>query len=123
MQMRTRGDTGAPDVAGIGRDLRLKQYYIKHYHGSEKEIARKRKYSFSDRSRYYFANERVQNSISVLFDNLHEGVPYDLLSQYMPIQYRKVREGLVINDPKELVLDRIDNTIDDYIYATHQKEL
>ena len=41
----------------------------------------------------------------------------------MPIQYTKVREGNLKNNPKELVLDRVGNTIDEYLYATHQKDL
>ena len=39
------------------------------------------------------------------------------------IQYTKVREGLLENDPVALIEDRITNTIDEYLYATHQKEL
>ena len=41
----------------------------------------------------------------------------------MPIQYTKVREGLLENNPEALIIDRIINTIDEYLYATNQKEL
>ena len=58
-----------------------------------------------------------------MLENLKDGCPLNLLSQFMPIQYTKVREGLLKNDPKELVLDRVGNTVDEYLYATHQKEL
>ena len=47
----------------------------------------------------------------------------DFLSQFMPIQYTKVREGLLENNPEALIMDRIINTMDEYLYATHQKEL
>ena len=103
--------------------LKNNSHWIKHYHGTQEEIALKRKYSFSDRSRYYYATEPVKKAIDTLLNNLKDGCPLNLLSQFMPIQYTKVREGTLKNDPKELVLDRIGNTIDEYLYATHQKEL
>lgn len=50
-------------------------------------------------------------------------MPLNLMSQFMPIQYTKVREGRLINDPEALVKDRVVNTIDEYLYATHQEKL
>ncbi|MDF9838746.1 MULTISPECIES: class II D-tagatose-bisphosphate aldolase, non-catalytic subunit [unclassified Breznakia] len=95
----------------------------KYYTGSENEIRIKRKYSFSDRSRYYMQNDKVEASIRVLVENLKDGIPLNLLSQFMPIQYTKVREGLLDNNPEDLIRDRVINTIDEYLYATKQKEL
>ena len=83
----------------------------------------KRKYSFSDRSRYYYATAEVKQAIDTLLYNLKDGVPLNLLSQFMPIQYARVRDGSLKNDPKELILNRIGDTIDDYLYATNQREL
>lgn len=103
--------------------LKNDKHWKKHYHGTDAEIALKRKYSFSDRSRYYYTTDAVKAAIDTLLDNLKDGCPLNLLSQFMPIQYTKVREGVLKNDPKELVLDRIGNTIDEYLYATHQKDL
>ena len=103
--------------------LKNDKHWKKHYHGTDAEIALKRKYSFSDRSRYYYTTDAVNAAIDTLLDNLKDGCPLNLLSQFMPIQYTKVREGVLKNDPKELVLDRIGNTIDEYLYATHQKDL
>ena len=45
-------------------------YWIRHYHGSEDEIAQKRKYSLSDRCRYYLTDARVASAIQRLRDNL-----------------------------------------------------
>ena len=103
--------------------LKNDKHWKKHYHGTDAEIALKRKYSFSDRSRYYYTTDAVKAAIDTLLDNLKDGCPLNLLSQFMPIQCTKVREGVLKNDPKELVLDRIGNTIDEYLYATHQKDL
>ncbi len=99
--------------------LKNPKYWINHYKGDEKEISFKRAYSFSDRIRYYLNNERVKGAINKLFANLNE-IPLSLLSQYMPIQYQKIREGSLAINPEDLVLDRIINTIDDYLYASRQ---
>ena len=99
------------------------KYWSKHYHGSSNEIALKRKYSFSDRCRYYMPLKDVENAINVMFDNLKDGCPLNLLSQFMPLQYTKVREGYLNNDPRSLVKDRIKNCIDEYLFATNQNKL
>lgn len=95
----------------------------KHYHGNKQEIAVKRKYSFSDRSRYYMPTENVSKAINILMNNFKDGVPLNLLSQFMPIQYTKVRDGVINNNPEELIIDRIVNTIDEYLQATNQNKL
>lgn len=95
----------------------------KYYTGNENEIRIKRKFSFSDRSRYYMQNAEVVGAIDLLMKNMKDGVPLNLLSQFMPIQYTKVREGFLTNDPEELVRDRVINCIDEYLFATHQKEI
>ena len=95
----------------------------KYYTGNENEIRIKRKYSFSDRSRYYMQYDEIEVSIAVLVENLKDGIPLNLLSQYMPIQYTKVREGKLNNNPEDLIRDRVINNIDEYLYATNQKDL
>ena len=99
--------------------------WTKYYTGNENELRIKRKYSFSDRCRYYLPNERVQKAISTLMANLKSlpEVPLNLMSQFIPIQSTKVREGVLANDPEALVKDRVVNTIDEYLYATHQEKL
>jgi len=103
--------------------VRDPKYFAKHYHGTPEEIAFKRKYSFSDRCRYYLPQPEVQAAMEKLFDNFRDGVPYGLLSQFMPISYTKVREGLLHNDPVSLVKDRVINTVNEYLYASHQEEI
>ncbi len=96
----------------------------KHYHGDDNECWFKRKFSFSDRSRYYMPNPEVAAAKDKMIDNLRKsGVSLAVLSQFMPIQYTKVRQGTLENDPEALILDRITNTIDEYLYASHQEEL
>ncbi|QNU68194.1 class II D-tagatose-bisphosphate aldolase, non-catalytic subunit [Ruminiclostridium herbifermentans] len=95
----------------------------KHYHGNGVKIRFARKYSFSDRCRYYLPDTNVQNSIRRLLQNLGTvTIPLSLLSEYMPIQYSKVRSGKLHNDPVSLLKDRVVNCIDDYLYATKQDD-
>lgn len=91
----------------------------KYYHGTPKEQALKRAYSYSDRSRYYMPDPRIEAAMQKLFANL-EGVdiPMGLLHQYMPLQYIGVRNGRLSLNPRALVLDAVRIVCDDYNYAT-----
>lgn len=96
----------------------------KHYLGSESDLYIKRKFSFSDRCRYYLPDTDVQNALHKLIRNLESiDIPLSLLSQFMPIQYTKVREGALKKEVNALIVDRIVNTIDEYLYATDQGKL
>lgn len=90
----------------------------KHYHGDEHQLALARKYSFSDRCRYYIGQPEVVVSMNKLFENLKEyPVPMNMLHQYMPVSYVKVRDGLLPLEPKELAMDGVANFMEDYEYA------
>lgn len=90
----------------------------KHYHGDEKQLALARKYSFSDRSRYYIGHAEVVASMNKLFKNLTEyPIPMNMLHQYMPISYSKVRDGILSLSPRELAMDGVANFMSDYEYA------
>ena len=93
----------------------------KHYHGNEQELSLARKYSFSDRCRYYLGEPPVREAIDRLFDNLDEtGIPLNMLCQYMPIQYKRVRDGIVKNEARALAKDAVVNVMYDYEYATKE---
>lgn len=90
----------------------------KHYHGDDHQLALARKYSFSDRCRYYIGQPEVVASMNKLFENLREyPVPMNMLHQYMPVSYVKVRDGLLPLEPKELAMDGVANFMEDYEYA------
>lgn len=90
----------------------------KHYHGDEKQLALCRKYSFSDRCRYYIGQPEVVEAIQKLFANLSQyKIPMNMLHQYMPSSYDKVRDGIIPLDPKELALDGVVKFLEDYEYA------
>ncbi|MBK2403623.1 tagatose-bisphosphate aldolase [Erysipelothrix rhusiopathiae] len=96
----------------------------KHYHGTEAELFIKRKYSYSDRARYYLPVPSVQAAITKLVANLDAvEIPMTLISQYMPYQYRRIKDGIVENHADALIKDYIKLYLDDYQYATHVDEL
>ncbi|KPH94494.1 tagatose-bisphosphate aldolase [Pseudoalteromonas porphyrae] len=67
-----------------------------------------RRFSFSDRIRYYWGQQGNQNAVETLFSNLQkQSIPLPLLSQYMPLQYLAVRNKTLQNNPKSLVLHHI----------------
>lgn len=93
-------------------------HWKKYYAGSEPYVQFARKYSFSDRSRYYWPDLDVQNSLARLIGNLQAyPVPLTLLSQFLPVQYERVRTGILANIPRELIHDKIASVITDYAYA------
>ncbi len=90
----------------------------KHYVGSGRKVKLERKYSLSDRCRYYMPNEEVDFALNKMLDNLSKvDIPLPLISQYLPNQYRLIREGKLENNPIELLKSKIGEYIDDYLYA------
>lgn len=45
-------------------------------------------------------------------------IPLALISQYMPIQYKKIRLNKLKNDAKSLLKDKVKECINDYTFAT-----
>ena len=90
----------------------------KHYHGDEKQLHLARKYSFSDRARYYMGQPEVLGAMDKLFTNLNTyKIPLNMLHQYMPLTYAKVRDGELPLEAKELAMDGVTNFMLDYEYA------
>ncbi|MBQ6111638.1 MAG: class II D-tagatose-bisphosphate aldolase, non-catalytic subunit, partial [Synergistaceae bacterium] len=78
----------------------------KHYHGSDEDKRIARKYSYSDRCRYYFSLPEIKSAITKLFANINSiEIPAGMLRQYMPVQYRKVRDGKLSMKAEALVKD------------------
>lgn len=91
-----------------------------YYTGDKNQQRIARAYSFYDRCRYYFAKPEVVAARQRLIDNLSGNViPLCLLSQYLPNQYYRVRSGELRNEALDILLDRIGDRIDRYLYATN----
>lgn len=100
------------------------RYWQNHYQGNDYEKQLARKYSYSDRSRYYWQNNHVQISLEQLFNNLSAyKLPHTLLSQFLPNQYEAIRTGSLTGMPEELVYHKILEVTQKYSRATQFKEL
>ena len=96
------------------------KYWLKHYHGDEVELHFARKYSFSDRIRYYWPNPEIEQALKKLISNLKENsLPLSVLSQYLPNQYWAARDGEIRNDPEDLINHRIGEILKHYAYDTN----
>lgn len=95
------------------------KYWEPYYKGTTEEKHLKRRYSLSDRCRYYYADTNIQNAIKKLFENVDSvHIPRGLLRQYLPVQYIKIRDGKLSSKAEELVKDKIIETVEEYNYAT-----
>lgn len=84
------------------------KYWKPYYAGNGQQLAFKRRYSFSDRIRYYWPLKEIETAKEKLFSNLvRTGIPLSLLSQFMPMQFYLVREGMIEATPLDLVHSHI----------------
>lgn len=89
--------------------LRYPEYWKKYYPGSEAEQAFKRKFSLSDRIRYYWVQPEVQNALRRLMENLgSRPIPDPLLKQAVG------ETGL---NAAQLIELKINRVLDDYRFA------
>lgn len=77
-----------------------------------------RRYSYSDRIRYYWCQPRIQKAVDCLFENLtNSGIPLPLISQFLPEQYRAIRNNELTASPEELVKAKIKQVTESYAKA------
>jgi D-tagatose-1,6-bisphosphate aldolase subunit GatZ/KbaZ len=94
-------------------------HWEKYYAGDDEDQKFARKYSFSDRSRYYWPDTRVKASLNTLLKNMgRRPLPMSMLSQYLPMQYERIRSGELINTPYNIIMDKICSVIGIYSDAT-----
>jgi D-tagatose-1,6-bisphosphate aldolase subunit GatZ/KbaZ len=62
----------------------------------------------------------VQTALNKLFDNFGDkAIPLTLLSQYLPVQFEKIREGLICNDSHAIIQDKLFALLDIYDAAVN----
>jgi D-tagatose-1,6-bisphosphate aldolase subunit GatZ/KbaZ len=84
--------------------LRNPAYWRSYYHGGEDELRLSRAFSFSDRCRYFWPQPSVQEEVNRLLHNLALfACPLTLMSQYLPIEYEAIREGVLENHALALI--------------------
>ena len=98
--------------------IRQPGYWEKYYPGTAQEQAIKRKFSLSDRVRYYWPDAQVQTALTRLLANLDQtALPLSLLSQYAARFYEGVRQGERVNKPVSLLIGWIEDVLEDYAFA------
>ncbi len=91
------------------------EYWQSHYHGDGNARRLARGYSYSDRVRYYWPDSQIDEAFERLVRNLaDEPIPLPLISQYLPLQYVKVREGDLSATPRELIINHIQDILQQY---------
>ena len=91
------------------------EHWRKYYRGTEEEQALKRKYSFSDRIRYYWPDLQVQSALGKLLKNLNEKqIPLSLLSQFAPKQLERIRRKEMAASPDAIISDSVHEVLRSY---------
>jgi D-tagatose-1,6-bisphosphate aldolase subunit GatZ/KbaZ len=95
------------------------EYWEGYYPGDPAEQRLARRYSYSDRLRYYWPVPEIDAAVARLIANLSAiAIPPPLLSQFLPEQYARVRDGRLAADPHELAVDRVRDVLRAYASAT-----
>ena len=94
----------------------------KNYHsGDEAALRIARKYSYSDRSRYYWGVAKVRAAVNKLIQNIEQHpAPVSLLSQFLPNQAAMIRAGELANRPRDLIRSKICEVTSVYSFACGQ---
>jgi D-tagatose-1,6-bisphosphate aldolase subunit GatZ/KbaZ len=100
------------------RMLARPEYWSGYYDGSPQEQRIARRFSYSDRLRYYWPDPVVVRAEERLYANLStHPIPLPLISQFLPDQYARVREGRLDAHPRALVIDKIRDSLRPYAIA------
>ena len=90
------------------------KYWSTYYHGNEKEQSLKRKFSLSDRIRYYWIRPEVQIAFERMMKTLGEHtLPYSLLSQYV---------GETELNASQVIGWKVNKVLGDYLAACGENE-
>ena len=89
-----------------------------HYHGTEQEMSLARKFSFSDRIRYYWARPAPQKALAQLLHNFDETpIPLTLASQYLHHLYMQIIAGTIRNSAASILSESIQTVVQEYAHA------
>jgi D-tagatose-1,6-bisphosphate aldolase subunit GatZ/KbaZ len=109
--------SGLPEIlesAMLENPVHWKSYYS----GEEADLRLARRYSYSDRVRYYWPQPSVVTALQQLIRNLTtHPAPHSVLSQYLPRQSTGVRAGELPNQAEALIRDKILEVLEQYAYA------
>lgn len=97
-------------------------WWDRHYHGTQEQQKLARAFRFSDRARYYLPQAAVVAAATGLIQSLERAViPESLVSQYLPLQYARVRSGELEFRPEALLVDHIRDVLRAYSAAARPR--
>ncbi|GLY94040.1 D-tagatose-bisphosphate aldolase, class II, non-catalytic subunit [Actinoplanes sp. NBRC 103695] len=97
--------------------VREPKWWNGYYEGDEATRRLARRYSYSDRMRYYWPDDRVSDAVDRLIGNLRAyPPPPSLISAHLPEQYARVRAGVLEPDPIALAVDHVRDVL--RLYST-----
>jgi D-tagatose-1,6-bisphosphate aldolase subunit GatZ/KbaZ len=100
------------------RMLAEPEHWQGYYDGDPLTQRTSRRYSYSDRLRYYWADDKVDAARQTLLTNLDRtGIPLPLISQFLPGQYDRIRAGDLEPVAQSLVIDRVRDAMRPYARA------
>ena len=111
------------DVPGALDEVMMEnpEHWKGYYQGTDSEVRFARRFSLSDRCRYYWGDERVQRELKKLIRNLSSApIPLSLISQFLPMQYESVRSGSLEPEPISLIKNKISYVCEIYEAATER---
>jgi D-tagatose-1,6-bisphosphate aldolase subunit GatZ/KbaZ len=89
-----------------------------YYRGDEGYLRYARKYSYSDRCRYYWPQPEVRRAVELLLQNLQrDPPPLTLVSQYLPVQYEQIRRRELDLGPEHLIRSKVCQVLEIYSRA------
>jgi len=112
------GELGLPEAAlkeAMLAQMKRNPRYWKSYYTNPAQQEFDLQFSLSDRIRYYWSTPTVERACTQLFESLAaRGIPLTLISQYLPAQYAAIRAGQLENEPRELVIDGVEQVLRQY---------
>jgi D-tagatose-1,6-bisphosphate aldolase subunit GatZ/KbaZ len=92
-------------------------HWKSHHRGSEAEQAFARRFSYSDRCRYYWTAPEVTAKVAELLDVMRAPIPVQLVSQHFPMALPAVLSGRLAPDGPSLVTHAIRRVLAHYAAA------
>jgi len=98
--------------------VRRPEWWQGYYEGDDAAQRVARRYSYSDRLRYYWPDPQVEAAVERLMSNLRAfPPPLPLISAHLPAQYERVRDGSLAPEPTALALDHVRDVLRAYSTA------
>jgi D-tagatose-1,6-bisphosphate aldolase subunit GatZ/KbaZ len=97
--------------------LRNPEHWRPYYRGDTEQQQFARAFSLSDRCRYYWPRQPVEQEMKRLLHNLGGPLPLALLSQYLPCAYDAIREGALVNSAGAIIRHHVRRVLRIYARA------